>query len=204
MLFLVPFVMIFARLMSAQVEPGASVTVGPVTITEPRTYGLADLYNEADTVVLAKVLSGDAEAYSISIYKAVVIETFKGAEVGQLFYFGPYRGLKLGMEYVLFLRRIRKPLSAKTISKKGYGTINYREIFNQGYSQMATSYECVFDGEEIDQRCADAVRVCTDYVKLPKAVPAFPPEENDPPFGCRWVKEHSFIALLDSLAKSKK
>ena len=69
---------------------------------------------------------------------------------------------------------------------------------------MPISSVCVFDGKEIAQQCDYAVRICTDYIKLPKTVSAFPPEENDPPFGCRWVRKTNFLSLLDSLAGPKK
>ena len=67
-----------------------------------------------------------------------------------------------------------------------------------------SSYACVFDGKEIAQKCDYGVRVCTDYVKLPKSVPAFPPENNDPPFGCRWVRKTVFISLIDTLGNPKR
>lgn len=69
---------------------------------------------------------------------------------------------------------------------------------------METSYECVFDGKEIAQKCDYGVRVCTDYIKLPSGMPAFPPEDDDPPFGCRWVRKSLFLPLLDSFGGAKK
>jgi hypothetical protein len=62
----------------------------------------------------------------------------------------------------------------------------------------------VFDGKEIAQKCDYGVRVSTDYIKLPKSMQAFPPEVNDPPFGCRWVRNAVFLSLLDTLATPKK
>ena len=48
------------------------------------------------------------------------------------------------------------------------------------------------------------VRVCTDYIKLPKSLPAFPNGGGDPPFGCRWMEKNSFISVLDELGEKKK
>jgi hypothetical protein len=62
----------------------------------------------------------------------------------------------------------------------------------------------VFDGKKIAQKCDYGVRVCTDYIKLPKSMRVFPPEDNDPPFGCRWVRKAVFISMLDTLATPKK
>jgi hypothetical protein len=69
---------------------------------------------------------------------------------------------------------------------------------------METSYACIFDGKEIAQKCHYGVRVCTDYIRLPTSVRAFPPESNDSPFGCRWVRKAVFMSLLDSLSNSKR
>jgi hypothetical protein len=98
---------------------------------------------------------------------------------------------------------VTKPITPKTAATVAYGTVPYSEIFNEGYSSMETSYACVFDGKEIRQQCDYGVRVCTDYIKLPKSMPAFPPEDNDPPFGCRWIRRGVFISLLDTLATPK-
>jgi len=58
--------------------------------------------------------------------------------------------------------------------------------------------------KEIAQKCDYGVRVCTEYIKLPQSMPAFPPEANDPPFGCRWVRKAVFISLLDTQDKPKR
>jgi len=86
---------------------------------------------------------------------------------GATVYFGPFMGEKLGGEYFLFLRSVKDPINPKT-EATSYGKIPYSEIFDEGYSSMETSYECVFDGKETAQKCDYGVRVCTDYIKLPK------------------------------------
>jgi hypothetical protein len=50
---------------------------------------------------------------------------------------------------------------------------------------MVTSFECVFDEKDIAQQCDNGVRVCTDYIKLPKSMPTFPPITEETDFGCR-------------------
>ena len=182
----------------------ASAQSNVVTITEPGVYKLDELFKAADVVAVVKVLSGDMENYGKAVYKGEVVQSFKGMATGQTVYFGPFIGERLGWEYVLFLRNSPKPVIPKTAANASYGVVLYSEIFDEGYSSMQTSYECVFDGKEIAQQCDYAVRVCTDYIKLPKAVSAFPPEENDPPFGCRWVRKTTFLSLLNSLAGPRK
>jgi hypothetical protein len=117
---------------------------------------------------------------------------------------GPYVGERLGREYIVFLRSVRKTLTRKATSSPGYGTIHYAEIFNEGYTSMGTSYECVFDGKDIAEKCDYGVRVCTDYITLPKSTPTFPPETEEPPFGCRWLRKAVFISLLDAIGNPMK
>jgi hypothetical protein len=159
-------VLVFPQLAWAQKEKDN--TGETVTIVEPGTIKLANLFEMADTVALVRVVSGDAENYSIAVYKAVVTESFEGAAVGETVYYGPYVGHRVGWDYVLFLRNVAKPLVPKTTSSTNYGTVHYSEVFNEGYSSMETSYECVFDGKEIAEQCDYGVRICTDYIVLPK------------------------------------
>jgi hypothetical protein len=178
-----------------------------ITNSEPGIYQLSDLFKRADHVVLAKIVSGDIENYDVAVYKAEVLKSFKGVTTGQVIYFGPYGGEELGSEYVLFLRDLSKHITPKKTAAAGYGTIPYLEVFNEGYTSMISSYDCVFDGKEIAQQCDYGVRVCTDYIKLPKSTPAFPlldENKKDPPFGCRWVRKTLFTTLLDAFAKSSK
>lgn len=170
-----------------------------VTNTEPAIIKLENLFQLADTVALVKVVSGDTESYAKAVYKGQVVKSFKGAAARDTIYFGPYVGIKLGGEYILFLRNAAKPLTPNPTSNVNYGAVQYSEIFNEGYSSMESSYECVFDGKEINQKCDDGVRVCTDYITLPKSLRVFPPMTEDTPFGCRWVRRKAFLSELDSL-----
>ncbi len=175
-----------------------------ITIVEPGVIKLADLFKMAHTVALVKVVSGDTENYTTAVYKAEVVRSFKGAAVGETVYFGPYVGVRLGWEYILFLHSLAKPLPSKTTSNASYGTVHYSEVFNEGYSSMESSYECVFDGREIAEQCDYGVRVCTDYIVLPKSLPTFPPMTEETPFGCRWVRKEAFISVLGTLRESRK
>jgi len=191
----VPLIALMAKLAAAQSE----VT----TITEPGTYEIDGLFKRADVVALVKIVSGDTEGYDRAIYKGQVVQSFTGTRPGASVYFGPFIGEKLGGEYFLFLRNAKDPITPKAGATMTYGKIPHSEIFDEGYSSMETSYECVFDGKQIAQQCDYGVRVCTDYIKLPKSMPAFPPESDDPPFGCRWVRKALFISLLDTLDTQK-
>lgn len=138
----IPFlVVLMSSLASAQSES--------VTITEPGVYKISDLFKEADVVAVVRIVSGDTENYDCTVYKGEVVQGFKGVEPGATLYFGPFVGKKLGEQYVLFLRNVKEPLTPKTAASASYGTIRYLKVFDEGYSSMETSYECVFDGKEI-------------------------------------------------------
>jgi hypothetical protein len=174
-----------------------------VTITEPGIIKLTDLFEMSDAVALVRIVSGDAEGYETAVYKAKLVQSFKGPTTGEI-YFGPYIGSKLGGEYVLFLRKPKEPSVPKSVSKSNYGTVSIFQVFNQGYSAMEASYECVFNAKDIADKCAYGVKVCTDYVVLPKSLPVFPPLRENVPFGCRWVRREPFLATLTRFRDSRK
>ena len=195
-------ILVFTAVLISTQLPAARQTK-QVTIVEPSVINLENLFAKADTVALVKVVSGDTENYATTVYKAAVVQSFKGPAVGETIYFGPYVGIRLGWEYVLFLRRMAKPLTPKAATNVNYGTVNYSEIFNEGYTSMEASYECVFDGKEIAEHCDYGVRVCTDYIVLPKSLRTFPPIAVVTDFGCRWVRKKAFISVLERLRDSK-
>jgi len=167
-----------------------------LTHREPARIALNDLYKLADIVALVQVIAGDTESYEQPVYKAKIVANFKGSRTGDTIFFGPYVGTRLGTEYVLFLRRAKRDAAPKTNTAAPWGTINYFEVFNEGYSSMETSYECVFDKRHPDRNCDSGVRVCTDYIVLPKGTNIFPSEGSDPPFGCGWVRKDKLVSLL--------
>ncbi len=175
-----------------------------VTITEPGRLTLSDLFAKSDIVILATVVSGDSENYAPTIYKAKVLESYKGATVGETIHFGPYAGERIGWDYVLFLQSVPRPIAPKTAPGAGYGTVHYFKDFDQGYTSMETSYQCVFNGRNVSEQCDYGVRVCTDYINLPKSTAAAPPLNQETDFGCRWVREKEFLAMLGKLRDSKR
>jgi hypothetical protein len=197
MLLLIAVAAISAQSISAQQSK-------EVSITEPGIYELAGLFKQADTVAIVRVIAGDAEAYNVAVYKAEVVQSFKGAAAGETVYFGPYTGTRLGWEYILFLHKVPGPIAPKSPLNASFGTIHYAEVFNQGYGSMEASYQCAFDGRDTSQKCDYGVRVCTDYIKLPRATATFPPATEETPFGCRLVRKTVFISLLEELANPGK
>ena len=169
-----------------------------VTITEPGIISLEQLFKTSDIVAVVRVISGDAESYNVAIYKAEVVQAFKGTAAGNILYFGPFLGQRLGMESVVFLRKAKEPAVPKNAQSASYGTVKYLEVFNEGYSAMDVSYECLFDGKDPVQQCDYGVRVCTDYIVLPEQTPVFPPISEVTDFGCRWVRKSRFSLLLEN------
>lgn len=185
---------------AAQTRAAAITTVPQAASpSEPGVYPIDRLFAAADIVAVVHVLSGDAENYDNAIYKAEVVQNFKGTQVGQILYFGPYVGTAIGSEYVLFLKAAPKPAVPKSNPSSGYGSLRWYSVFDEGYSSMGVSYECRFSGKEIATQCDYAVRVCTDYIKLPDSVTMSPPTSEGTPFGCRYVRRPDFLALLSSL-----
>ena len=169
-----------------------------VTISEPRIFTLQALFDQADTVALVRIVSGDTENYGVPVYKASVIESVKGA-AGETIYFGHYVGSRIGWEYVVFLQNTATPRSPKSDSSLSYGTIPYSVDFNEGYTTMETSYQCVFPGNDKVEQCDDAVRISTDYIRLPKSIAVSPPISEVKNFGFRWVRKNEYLALLRGL-----
>jgi hypothetical protein len=172
-----------------------------VTVTEPGKIELAQLFKAADIVATVRIVSGDTENYTTAMYKAEVKRSFKGTNAGENVYFGPYIGFKLGGEYLLFLRNAKVPAVPKEATAM-YGIVHHGVVFNEGYSSMAVSYECVFDGKDVGQQCDYAVRVCTDYTILPQYIRTFPPGSKETPFGCRWTRRSAFESLVGQIAAS--
>ena len=78
-----------------------------VTIKEPETIELAQLFKAADIVATVRVISGDTENYKEAMYKAEVLRGFKGTTADKTLFFGPYVGVRVGGQYLLFLRSSR-------------------------------------------------------------------------------------------------
>lgn len=67
---------------------------------------------------------------------------------------------------------------------------------------METSYECIFDGKDVDHKCDYGVRICTDYIEIPANFQSYP-EDAEMPFGCRWVRKSLLISTLEGLEKQQ-
>jgi hypothetical protein len=172
-----------------------------LTNREPGVYTLADLFSRADKVVLANVVAGDTASYDIPMYKAEVVAAFKGATNGETIFFGPYIGIRVGTQYFLFLENAPEPIAPKAKSSAGFGTVQYAQVFNEGYTSMQASRQCIFPGNEPAQQCANAVRVCTSYITLPKSLETFSEKAADPSPGCRWVRQDAFTTALSDLIR---
>jgi hypothetical protein len=84
-----------------------------VTITEPAVVKIEELLKQADLIAVVRILSGDTEQYPSAVYKAEVLQSFKGAGVGTTVYFGPFITYGLGSQYLVFLHRSEKGIEPK-------------------------------------------------------------------------------------------
>ena len=179
-----------------------------VTITEPATVKVEDLFKQADLVAIVRVLSGDTEHYPTAVYKAEVLTPFKGAEIGDRIYFGPYIGYAVGGEYLAFLRRSdeeTKPKEQSNMPGLNYGSLkSVYQIMYEGYSTMPINYVCAFDGKTTSQQCDYGIKVNTYQVALPGKIKAFPLESGDlPSEDNKWVRRGGLISFLEHLRTSK-
>jgi hypothetical protein len=169
-----------------------------VSTTEPGVYTLRQLYEAADDVAVVEISAGDTESYDSAVYKAKVLTRFKGDAKRNTIYIGPYIGTRLGSKYVVFLRG-SSPISPLHEGNLGFGTVPFSKVFDEGYSSMEISYECLFSDKGTSQPCDYAIRVCTDYIKLPEPIEMSPEVTGYTAFGCRWVKRDSLIALVSAM-----
>ena len=175
------------------------------TTIEPAPVKIEALMKQADLVASVRILSGDSEGYPRTVYKAEVVEAFKGVKKGAIIYFGPFIGYALGEELVVFLKHSEQGIDPKpsaTSSSLNYGPISsFYLIMYDGYSALHVSYECVFDGKDIAHQCDYGVRVNTYQVALPKSIRTYPasvtyPSSDD----TRWVRKIAFIEYLQRMS----
>jgi hypothetical protein len=172
-----------------------------VRIVEPATLTLDEMYRRADVVAKVEITLADAEHYRQALYKATVLESYKGTKAGESLYFGPFIGYRLGDEYLLFVSRERRTVGESVAAGKVNATgfdakAPVFRITQEGYSALEMQYGCEF---KTQPECDYVVRVFTDYVTLPDGL-QMSPEETEGPFGRRWVRQSELTSLLRSRA----
>ena len=174
------------------------------TINEPATIKVEAWLKQADMVAVMRILSGDTEHYSTAIYKAEVLQSFKGVEKGATVYFGPFISYGLGSEYLVFLHRSEKgiePTEKLSASGVNYGPVSsFYLVMYEGYSAMPIEYDCVFDGRGIAQQYDYGIKVNTHQVVLPKNMKTFSASTRGSfSEDTKWVRRTVFIAYLQKL-----
>ena len=200
------FLSLLCFVLSAQI---AKAQEQRTTISEPARVKVEELLKQADLVAIVRILSGDTEHYPQAVYKAEVLQPFKGAEKGAILYFGPFIGYGLGKELLVFLRHSEKgiePEPRATISGLSYGSIlSFYLVMYDGYSALRIDYDCVFDGQETAERCDYGIRVNTFQLVLPKSVRTYPSSTTGSfSEDTKWVRKTVFIAYLQKLSNSDK
>ncbi len=175
-----------------------------VAISEPATVKVEDLFKQADVVAVVKILSGDTEHYSATVYKAEVVTPFKGVRAGEIVFLGPFVGYRIGWEYLAFLRRAEEEMApSKETSSSGtsYGLLpSFYRIMYEGYSFMESGYVCVLDGKETSEMCDYGIQFNTYQVVVPKKIKTFPvPLEDGKLSDSKWVRKKPFLDYLETL-----
>ena len=146
-----------------------------------------------------KILSGDSEHYPIAIYKAIVMNAYKGTTNGQIIFFGPFVSYGVGSEYVVFLK------NGKSVTPTSSGSLSYGSIpivgtvMYDGYSALEVGYECVFEGQDIAQQCDYSVQLNPEQIILPEGAQLFPKGDATPITNYKkWIRKAEFLGLLHS------
>jgi len=162
-----------------------------------RPVKIRDLFAEADFVAIVKIVSGDSEHYSKTVYKATVIAAFKGTTSGEKIFLGPYDSLGVGSEYLAFMIKT-EGIAPKASSDFDYGSIStFYQIMYGGYSIMPVGYECVFDGKEIKEHCDYSVQLNTSQIILPSMIKTFPNKSADAITNYKkWVRRDDMVSLV--------
>jgi hypothetical protein len=184
--------------------PFAKAQEQKTRISEPAPVKVEELLKQADLVAIVRILSGDTEHYAKAVYKAEVLQPFKGVERGAIIYFGPFIGFGLGEELLVFLHQSENGIEPKqraTSPSLSYGPISsFYLVMYDGYSALRVKYDCVFDGKEIAQQCDDGILVNTFQVVLPKSVKTYPSSKRGSfSEDTKWVRKTVFIAYLQKL-----
>jgi hypothetical protein len=167
-----------------------------------RSVTIGDLFAQADQVVLVRIVAGDTEHYGTVVYKAVVETAYKGAKANEVVYLGPYAGLGIGAEYVVFLQ------AGDGVKPKDAGGLAFGEvkelgkIMSAGYAALPVGYECVFDESSVVRRCDDSVELNPEQIVLPKTIRTYPRHEAGAVASYKvWVRRSDFLPRLQMLSE---
>ena len=172
----------------------------PAPATTIQDVNLDALYREADVVALVAVNGADSVAFKVAVYRAQVVQGFKGVVDKATIFFGPHDTYALGREYVVFLRRTSKDLAVLSLSASIPWPSNvhapYLEIMYAGYSVLPVEYTCIIRG------CADGVSIPSSQVHLPPDTDVFQHECDPGSHYDSWVRKTTLLSMLSALAKA--
>lgn len=176
-------------------KPSSKEVVTTITISEPATVSLRELYVKADLVALVQIRSGDTEHYTSTLYRATVLEGFKGIKKEEVIYFSPYNGYGIGSEYLVFLRKADGKVG-DLIEKQSESTLpydpvqKYYQVMYDGYSAMPVDYTCALP------ECGYGIKVAYEQVLLPKNLKMIAIECKDGASWKSWVRKEDIVRLL--------
>jgi hypothetical protein len=166
---------------------------------------LPDLFTHSDRVALVRAWVGNTDANNVYTIEAHVIKGFKGLSYKDtLSYRAPFKE-PTGRDRFVFLADTPEIRASKAKIVERFGAVSvsavkFSGVFKEAYPSMLISWVCVFGGP----KCDEGVKVCPDQFELPSSLPSFPPDSDDRPLGCRWVRKAAFIAFLDNLIEATK
>ena len=158
---------------------------------------LEDLFKEANVVALVRIVSGDSEHYSITVYKSEVLMAFKGTTAGGRIYVGPFIGLGVGEDHLVFLRTSQEQINQKRPSTGlSYGDLPaVPRIMYAGYADLEIDYACVFGSE-----CDWGVIVNPEQIILPASIETYPSGRADATTNYKkWVRRDAIVSYLEQM-----
>lgn len=184
-------------------SPCGSAQTMELTRRAPATYTLADLFNRADRVVLARVTAANTASYDMALYQVQVVVAFKGASNGETLFVGPFAKAEIGSSYFFFLRNVPAPMAPRSKASTGFGTVSYGRVFDDGDSVMPSASQCIFPGKNPAQQCTVAVHICLDHIVLPGSLTTYP-GNADEPSNCPWVRQDAFMTALGDIVQANR
>jgi hypothetical protein len=171
------------------------------TVSFPKT--VDDLLKQADLVGVVEITAADSEGYETWVYRARVLEPVKGAERGDVIFFGPVQpsqhgermAFKLWGDYVVFLVKAPRPVEAhRPDAEEVWKTLDpFFHTTNATGGVLPVMVRCDQQG------CDRAAGIWASYITPPTDVRQIKDRTEDDLAHDVWLVESELLALLRSL-----
>lgn len=186
------------------------ILVSNVSATTLPKIKMEVLFKMADVVALVEIKQGETIDYDGgscgAVYKASVIEGFKGVKKEQLIHFGPYHGYKIGYKYLLFLNnpgKVFEPISSTNYRSEAARQKHLLKCKNKlkGLRIMHSGKGAIKIDYTEKYKYKDAAIIPQRYVSFPITLPKKTVDEVrcNKWEECYWVPVERLIKYLNKL-----